>query len=460
MLYGPPPDPRQVSLDLGPLDAPMAWAACLALAALLVLMGTRIHRLPRDLRAFLVMLGIALGLTAPLAGVLDAVVYGAWPTIDKAGSFLFYGEGVHRSLWTDPLGDPALRLIGAHVGHFWLVAFFDTCFFLSPHGAFNALALLLPVLAWFCAWKLFVELGASPRAALLLAFPFAMGLHVFRDLNWATVEKAAVFGVPIYLFTLLRAWRRGGAWIWICGATFAGAAFVNLYLGLLNAPCAALFLLAKRDRRALAAVGASALFALPLVTLQATLLHGAGELAEPERFLRERAALDILSLWPPRWVRLEVWRALNLPAVSLGVWAGIRRFRESDARWALAGILLFFVISLGPCLSGLPDEGVPNPVYMAAWRLLPGFWRLAKPEFLFEASYLGLLALAALEAGRWLRPGTRAGRWGPPLILAVLLLAWILSVRGHPAFPGFSAPVDVSLSPRWAERVFEPSGTP
>ena len=80
--------------------------------------------------------------------------------IDKAGSLLFYLDGVHQRMllhpWLSP-GDPAARLIGVHVGHLWITEIFDLVY--SPVGAFNAQALLYPALAWYGAWLLLRDLS-------------------------------------------------------------------------------------------------------------------------------------------------------------------------------------------------------------------------------------------------------------------------------------------------------------
>ena len=242
-LIGPPPDPRQVLLDLGPGAAPEAWGVCLGVGVALVATALLARRLPQVYRFFLGILGQVVLLTAPLAGVLDRAVYGAWPGVDKTGSYLFYLDGVHIRALLHPvtsLSDPAVKLIGVHTGHLWVTAFFDL--FLTPLGAFNAQAILWPALAWFAAWLLLQEMGSARWPALLMGLPFGMGLHVFRDLHWSTIEKAAVCGVPFFLWALLRAWRRGGAWHVAAAMTFLLGAWVNVYVGLLNGILALLFL--------------------------------------------------------------------------------------------------------------------------------------------------------------------------------------------------------------------------
>ena len=444
-LYGPPPAADQVALAAGPLDQPWAWGLCAAVG--LALLGLGLWRRDRRWGFPLALLGQVVLLTAPAAALLERAVWGAWPTLDKAGSFLFYQQGVHRHLFAPgALRDPALKLIGVHVGHLWVTAALDLA--LSAHAAFNAQALLQIWLAWLCAWLLCRELGARPWAAALGAFPFALGLHVFRDVTWYTIEKSAVFGIPLFLWLLLRARGRGGRWIALAALALASATFLNVYLGLLGGALLALWLLGARDGRALRTAGACALALAPLALVQALLLRGAGDLADPERFLRERAALDVLSFWPPAWYHLELWRALNLPLALLGAWSLGRRRAQPEARFGIAAVLCLTALALGPYPSGLE-----NPLFLAAWKALPGFWRIARPEFFFEGAYLALLAAAALEISE------RCRTWRSLLPLSALLLAgWLWGVRGHPAFPGFCEPVPVALEPGWEPAVFGGAG--
>ncbi len=444
-MYGPPPDPRQVAVLAGPLDLPGPWAACLAVGILVGILGVGLARRRPSWGALVVVTGHVIALTAPAAAVLDRFVWGAWPTLDKAGSYLFYLEGVHRALFDPVQVDPALRLLGVHVGHLWVVAGFDLL--LPTLGAFGAVGLLWLVLAWWCAALLFREAGARWWPALVAAFPFGMGLHQFRDIQWFTVEKPAVFGIPLFAWALLRARRTAGIGPIVgVAVVFAGTTFLDLYLGLVEGAIALLALLATRDRRTLACVAASALAVLPLAVLQVRLLQGEGALVEPETWLWERAALDVLSLWPPRWNHLEAWRVLNLPLLAVGAWGLWRDRRDPLARFAVLVVLALTLVALGPRLAGTREHGIPNPVFLALWHGIPGAWRVAKPEFLFEAPVLLLLGSAARVLS--------APAVGPrvlALLHAAVLAGWILSVRTHPAYPGISEPVEVRLAAGWQD---------
>lgn len=417
-MYGPPDDPRQVFAPTTLGAAPGAWVACVLVGLAIALVAGPRRRLP-------FVLGLVLAFTTPFGAFFPTYVWGAFPTIDKAGSLLFYLDGAHLRFWDAT--DPATRLIGVHMGHLWVTAAFDL--FLEPFAAFNLQAFLNLVLSWWLAAVLFEELGAERRVALLLAFPFGMGLHLYRDINWYTIEKSGVYWIPLYAWTLLRA-RRGRVQIAVAGLTYAGMFFYNVYLGVLGAGIGALALF-SRDRRVMAAVAASALCALPLVVLQARAMSGPNALGDPETFLTQRAALDVFEVWPPRWNRLEAWRALDLGALTLAGWGATRRRNL----WLLGFALPFFVLSLGP---------THNPVYRLLFDVVPGFWRIAKPETFFHVVWLALLAVGARQLTDW-RPSSRV------LIgLAVGMgLGWVLSVRTHPVYPRFTQPLAMELGEGW-----------
>ncbi|MCB9758943.1 MAG: hypothetical protein H6739_03815 [Alphaproteobacteria bacterium] len=449
-MYGPPPDPRQVLVPVDPSTHPGAFAVCFVAAAGLWALAA-LRRQPEALRAWWFVLGWVVALTAPLAGVLTRYVYGSFPTIDKAGSLLFYLEGVHYTVTLHPVAaihDPAARLIGVHVGHLWITALFDLL--LEPFAAFNAQGILYPALGWWGAALFARSLRGRWDVALLVGFPFGMGLHVFRDLNWYTIEKAAVGFLALFAWGVFRAWRDGGRWRFIAAGLYVGMAFVNWYLALVGAAGTAMALgvawvgTSWRDprlRNLLIACLACSVAVMPLVAMQLALLSGPGTLGDPERFLTERAIPDSFTLVPPMWNRLELTRALNGPVLALAalgvVWGG------GTARALAAVAAGLFTLALGPQV--LPE--VPNPVYMALHAAIPGFWRVAKPEVFFEGTWLCLIGVAALGLpDRWLR---RSALWGVPVFAA----GWLLIVRTHPVFPPFAEPVPVELAPDWQQRV-------
>ena len=449
-MYGPPADPRQRLAPVEIFDVPEIYLLCGALG--LALSMVALWRTPHvRVRAALFILGQTILLTAPLATYLDTWMYGSYPTIDKAGSMVFYQDGIHLRMLADPIGslqDPAARLIGVHIGHLWVTAAFDL--FLSPMGAFNLQALLYPALGWYCAFLLFHEVTRAARVSVLMAFPFGMGLHVFRDLNWYTIEKAAIFWIPLFLWTCYRAWRDGGRWRWWPGAILVLTTWMNVYLGMLNAMMLALIMGAlwmSRDhqsRRFLATSVFAAACIGPLAVWQWLLMHNGPQLATPEEFLWSRAALDSFTLDPLRWNRLEVHRSLNVIALGTATWGLIRSRWVGVVRLSSMAALFFFLLSLGPMVLG-----VENPMYMAARAVIPGFWRIAKPEVFFHMSWALLLGVAAIQASRsgWNRQLTA---W----LYGLFVLAWLVMVRTHPAYPPMTEFKASKLSNDWENRVF------
>ncbi len=422
-MYGPPPDPRQLYAPTGLWSEPGAWLACLVIGALVAwLGGTR--------RPFLFVLGATLALTTPFGAFATTYVWGQFPTIDKAGSLLFYLDGV---MWRflDPT-DPAVRLVGVHVGHLWVTSVADV--FTPTFAAFNLQAFFNLVLGWYCAYLLLDELSGDRAVSLLMGFPFGMGLHLFRDINWYTIEKSGVYWIPLYAWALVRAYRSGGRWRWIAALIYVAALFYNFYLGLLCAGIGALALFARK-RDVTLAVAASALVALPLVGLQLLALRGEGALGDPETFLTQRAALDTFEIWPPRWNRLEAWRALNVVAIGFAAMG----FAQRKNRW-LGGIgLVFFVLSLGP---------VDNPVYRLLFDVVPGFWRIAKPETFFHVTWLAMLAVAARRLA-----DDYPSRGFVALLGALFAVGWAISIRTHPVYPRFTRPLDLTLPEDWERTV-------
>jgi hypothetical protein len=451
-MYGPPPDPRQKLAPIEVFDEPWAYVICILIGLLLTAAAWWRRPAPQA-RAGLFILGQTIVLTAPLLVFLDQYVYGSFPTIDKSGSLAFYLDGVHIRMLAHPLdtlADPAARLIGVHIGHLWLTQLFDL--FLSPTGAFNLQGLLYPALGWWCAYLLFREITQRERLSVLLGFPFGMGLHVFRDLNWYTIEKAAIFWLPLYLWCAYRAWRHGGRWIWLAGAAFALLSWMNLYLGLVAAAmiaaaagCTALAR-AHGWQRVLSVLLASAVLVAPLGLWQWALLQGDQALASPERFLYERAALDGFSLSPLRWNRLELHRSLNVVALALAAWGAVACRRDRRVQLALVTGAALFALSIGPFLW---VDGPENPLYWGVRAVVPGFWRVAKPEVFFHGTWLMLLGVAAVQLAR-LKLSPRA----LGLLYGLFVLAWLLMVRTHPAYPPMTRQQETRLAPDWADRVF------
>ena len=440
-MYGPPPDPRQVIAPVEVFDVPEAYALCFAVGLALSALALW-RRPPQAMRAALFISGQTIALTAPLFAFADTYIYGSFPTIDKVGSSLFYLDGVHVRMLLHPiqsLTDPGARLIGVHIGHLWVTEFFDL--FLSSFGAFNIQGLLSPALGWWCAWLLFREITSDARGAILLGFPFGMGLHIFRDLNWYTIEKGAVFWLPLFAWCLVRAWKGHRRFVGWSALIFVLMSWMNLYLGLVGGVLAGLALMATwvaRDEGRIyltRAVLASALAVSPLVLWQWLLIQGDMTVGSPERFLYERAALDSFTLSPLRWNRLELHRALNLIALGLAVWGFVVQRRDGRVRFAVVAGLVLWCISLGPLLW---QGTLANPVYMLVRAIVPGFWRVAKPEVFFHGTWMLVLGVAALQLAR-----AQWSRRTLSFVYALFVLAWLLMVRTHPAYPPMTQPIEL-----------------
>lgn len=432
-MYGPPPNLAQIEATIHP---GFFWGAIFAgvLISFFALTGNQ----KPGVKAAWFILGQVIMMTAPLALVLPNLVFGDFPTIDKAGSFFYYQSDVHVRFLTSPiasLNDCGVQLIGVHMGHLWVTEFFDL--FLGNYGPFNIQALLYPALAWWCAALFFQSISKGWINAVVLGMPFGLGLHVYRDLNWYTIEKAAIFLLPLFAWSLYRVHlsrERGGhkahrKAVKIAAACFFLTAFINWYLALVAAAGVAMALVLSRSKPLFKAFFFCLLAISPLIILQ-LLLVSKGSPGSPEMFLEERAALDHFSLHPLLWNRLELLNALHPVALVLLVWGLVRTKRTPLDNLLLGVAFGLFLFSLGPNLPG----GFTNPAYMIAWKLVPGFWRVAKPEVFFYGTWLCLLAFTARAwAGKSLA-----------LAYPLMVLGWIFWVRGHPAYPDFSEFVDLT----------------
>lgn len=412
-MYGPPPDPGEV-LVAAPL---VAWAWSVAAACVLLFAAKRARG---ALQLALATAGGLFALTAPMGGMLGTAVVGSYPTIDKAGALHFFREGVHWHLLD--ASNPGVQLIGVHLGHLWVVELLALAW--PDWAGFNIESFVNLWLAWWCAAAWLEHRGARRAEAVLLAIPFALNLHQFRDINWYTVEKTAIFLLPLWLLTSAKG--RWGA----CAAVGALAMFMNVYMGVLIAGMGAWWAIrsvAARDRAALACIAATAAGMAPFAAWQAVLMHGAGAPGTPDQFLNQRAALDIVSIVPWAWNRMEGWRAMNLLVLTCAALWTYSELTWRRSGWAIGGAALALGLSLGPSVGG-----VPNPLYMALFHLLPGFWRVAKPETFFFIPWL----LAITACAQVVRSLDLAKR-GVTVLGVLLLLGWAWGVRGHPVYPSF-----------------------
>jgi hypothetical protein len=190
-----------------------------------------------------------------------------------------------------------------------------------------------------------------------------------------------------------------------------------------------------------------ALMALPLAALQFALMQNAAP-SDPQLYLEQRAALDILSLSDLHWNRLPLWRVVELMAFCYGIAAVIKYWSAPLVRllaMVAAGLLL---LSLGPNIT----PTIQNPLFMAIWHVVPGFWRVAKPEVFFYGTWLLVLCCSSYGLSRSSIFCTVSKRM-QVTIYCVTLVWWIFAVRNHEVFPGFSTPLESELGEVWRARL-------
>ena len=90
---------------------------------------------------------------------------------------------------------------------------------------------------------------------------------------------------------------------------------------------------------------------------------------------------------------------------------------------------------------------------MALFELVPGFWRIAKPESFFEVAWLAILCIAARELAR-----IRPSRLAVSVLATLFVTGWLLAVRSHPVFPVLTRFVPIELSGHW-QRGLPKTGT-
>ena len=89
-----------------------------------------------------------------------------------------------------------------------------------------------------------------------------------------------------------------------------------------------------------------------------------------------------------------------------------------------------------------------NPVYLGLFEVVPGFWRIAKPETFFHVTWLALLVVAARRLA-----DTQPSRRALVALASLFALGWIVSVRTHPVYPRFTMPLPLTLSDHWQQEV-------
>ena len=431
---GPKPDSRLVEFIPTPTDYIVTIAIGIVVSSLFLYKKQKI-----ELRFFWLILGQTIVLTAPLLTTGLQAVWGDYPTIDKEGSHLYYLQGIHIEQIQNPqqsLENPAIQLIGFHLGHLWITEFFDL--FLPTHSAFNAQALCNVVLSWWCMWLLLWERNKQPWIGLILSFGFGMGLHLFRDINWYTIEKSAVWWLPLFWWAMERV-NTGKNRFWLPIPIFLGACYSNLYWGMLIAMLGFFIAIVYRKKPIFYSLGGCFFVGLAIGVYQMLLMKNAPPLAQPEDFLWLRAALDAFTISPFQWNRIPFFLAVHPLCLAICGWA---LWQQKKLSWMVALSIVFFLLSLGPWL--LPDT-VKNPLYLG-FAHLPGMWRFSEPEIFFHLSWMLLLGNVG---------PLNINPKGKATMYLFMVVYWIFAIRTSIAYPQFSTFIPSELAKNWEQNIFK-----
>jgi hypothetical protein len=146
---------------------------------------------------------------------------------------------------------------------------------------------------------------------------------------------------------------------------------------------------------------------------------------------------------------MELWAALSLPAVAAAAAGVVTMHRDQRVQLAVVAAAVATALAAGPAPMG--GQGtLTNPFYMAAREIIPGFWRVAKPEVFFHCTWMLILAVAAIRVAAW-----KPGKVGAAVIYAVIVVTWLATVRTHPVYPGYAKGIESSLAPTWHRDVFQ-----
>ncbi len=354
-------------------------------------------------------LGFLSLLTAPWTSVFHKVVIGAYPTIDKEGSLLFFEYGVHHLWFTEPsmsLMETGLPLIGIQVGHLWLTQVF--AWVVPNFAAFNLQSFLhivlnvLSVLFWLDSFDQTHQTQRFEVKKWIVGFIIGAQLHVFRDIHWYTIEKSALF--PLFIFWgmlhRLDQMEQQTHMTPTLIIAYALAGLYNFYWAILLPILTLAYLTYSNLNRQpfRTAIKGCIVVGLLIGMGQWMLQTEQYQFAEADAF-QVRASLDTFSLWPLDWNRMGFWRPINPLLLGIVVYAGWNRWRSQASQKALLDehtestafnterrlwfcMTLFCALSLGPTL----PFNIPNPVY-GVLQLLPGMWRFAKPEIFLLLPY-------------------------------------------------------------------------
>ena len=363
---GPSASSQQITLDF-PIF--VWWFSCIPIVGLIYgLFQVK----KRNHREFLFLSLFFFIFSFPLFGmclVPDAIV-GAYPTIDKQGSLFFYQQGVHVKSIVAPIAsmqEQGVQLIGFHMGHHWITASFDLFFSLSTaynlHILFNFY--LSTVSMWMLLWlqdsqekKIWLRIGVS-----LL---FGCGIHSYVDAHWYTIEKSALYTLPLLIICIQYIKKP----FWTGIALFI-TAYINLYFGILSGMLFLIYILFHRSQWR---QGIGILFTGIIVLLyQRTLMQYTPTIATPEMYIEQRARFDALHLFSFDWARIPLYLVIN-PVV---LWLAYKSTKKHI--WEKITFSLFFLLSIGPYLY----HDFTNPIYWL-FHKIPFMWRFSEPEIFFH----------------------------------------------------------------------------
>lgn len=389
------------------------------------------------------------------------------PPLDSAYNQWLLGWGAH-ALTTDPLHYFDANAYHPHAGVLaWGDHLFALALFMVPLralfglvGAYNVLVLATTAAsAYTCS--LLLRLLTRRRAISVLG-GVLWSCSFYRVLEYSHIQTLSTWAIPLVFLFAEHIRRRGR--LGHVGGLAISAWFVlatNVYLGVYTVLSFAVYALVvvvvrrPPDVRTLARLGCAwlvaLLFALPLyvpgIRLQATrdIVRSVDD--------QSPATLEAFRLLPPPgqmaqiasdWVGERLVYRSNyatpgvvlLSLLVLGMFLRRRRRRTSPEPWGerrvavgFGAVALFaFVSAQGPVLRWYGRELVTNPVFLAAYHLVPGYDALRIPHRWLLLGFLGLAVAAATVAAPLLDRLPRAVR-----IVAVVVASGITIVEQAPA---------------------------
>lgn len=420
----------------------------------MIAVDARLRRLGGEalILGFCVAVAVAWWWPLPLH-LLDGQLEG--PPLDSAYNQWLLGWGAHA------LTDDPLRYFDANAYHphrgvlAWGDHLFALAILMVPLralfglvGGYNVL-LLASTAASAYTCHLLVRLLTGRRAVAVLAGVVWAG-SFYRVLEFSHIQTLSTFAIPL-VFVFAEHVRRHCRPRHVVGLA-ASAWFVlatNVYLGVYTVLAFAVYavvVLASRrpDVRTVVRLG----FAWLLAMIVALPLYLPG--------IRLQAARDIVrDIDEQSPATLEAFRLLPPPGLVFGsnyatpgivllllLVAGLLAWRRNRTAWAFLVVGAFALVSAqGPTFRWYGRDLAANPVFLAAYRVVPGYDALRIPHRWLLIGMLGLAVGAATFASPVL---DRLAR--PLRIVVVLALAIVTLVEQAPSpwpiHPGYSTEDD------------------